>query len=42
MECSDDECNNYRKDDDQLTKYIKLEYEKIVKNFTVKKAQEIK
>ncbi len=45
MECSDtsiDENNSWCKDDDQWTKYIKLEYEKIVKNFNVKKAHEIK
>jgi hypothetical protein len=45
MECSDtsnDENFSYGKDDDQWTKYIKIEYEKIVKNFNVKKAKDIK
>ncbi len=45
MECldtSNDENFSCPKDDDQWTKYIKLEYEKIIKNFNFKKANEIK
>ena len=36
------ETNSNKKDGDIWIRYIKLEYDKIVKNFNVKKSKEIK
>lgn len=45
MDDLDDEyssCRNYQNNNDKWAKYIKFEYDKIVKNFTIKKAKDIR